>query len=193
VADDLYEAIQPKVSQGDILRVAPHCFLSQPLTRLRPLGSRQYEMEVEPFSDFNEKTGEIVAATAKRRLALVLTPDCEIDKQNRRWLVCPIQPLSDLSKDYQDILKRNRVLSALYLPGHLNHFPDGYADFNQITTLEPDLIRAAERLLSLSDLGRIALYKQYVRWFTRWTMQEIPCPKCGITFDPTLVLPVRNP
>jgi hypothetical protein len=193
VAADLYEAVPPQISQGDILRRVPHAYLPHPLTKLRSLGENKYEAEPEPFSEFNEKQGELVAANCKRRIALLLTPDCEIDKDNRRWLVCPIKPLADLSGKFQDSIKRNRVVSALFLPGHLELFPDGYADFNQITTLEPAVVRQAERVVSLSDIGRIALYKQYVRWFTRWTLQDITCPNCFTSFDPTITLKVRNP
>jgi hypothetical protein len=193
VAEELYEQVSEQCSQGDILRIAPHSYLSHPLSKLKPVGSNQYEIEPEPFSSFNEKHGERVVATCKRRIALLLTPDCEIDKKNRRWVVCPIKPVAELSGTYQDTIKKNRVVSALFLPGYRDEFPDGYADFNQITTLEPAFIREAERVISLSDIGRIALYKQYIRWFTRWTLQEITCPHCAGSFDPTITLPVRNP
>jgi hypothetical protein len=192
VAIDLYEAVSAEISQGDILRIAPHSYLPHPLVRLCSLGENKYEAESEPFSEFNEKHGESVSAICKRRIALLLSPDCEIDKENRRWLVCPIKPVADLSSNYKDSIKKNRVVSALFLPRYLSLFEDGYADFNQITTLEPAFVRQAERIISLSDIGRRALYKQYVRWFTRWTLQEIACPNCAASFDPTITLRVRN-
>jgi hypothetical protein len=193
VAEELYEPVPQQVSQGDILRVVPHSFLSPPLSKLRPIADNKYEIEPEPFSAFNEKQGERVLATCKCRIAILVTPDCEIDKPNRRWLVCPIKPISELSGSYQNVIRRNRVVAALFLPSYRDLFPDSYADFNQITTLEPAFIQQAEGIVSLSDLGRIALYKQYIRWFTRWTLQEITCPHCMGIFDPTITLPVRNP
>ena len=106
--------------------------------------------------------------------------------------MCPIKPIADLSGKYQESIKKNRVVSALFLPGHLDLFQDGYADFNQIATLEPVFVQQAESIISLSDIGRVALYKQYIRWFTRWTLQEVACPNCAAIFDPTVTLRVRN-
>jgi hypothetical protein len=192
VAADLYEAVSEDISQGDILRIVPHSHLARPLTKLRHLGENKYEAEPEPFAEFNEKHGEKVVATCKRRIALLLTPDCEIDKENRRWLVCPIKPIADLAGKYQDHIRKNRVVSAFCLPAYPGFFPEGYADFNHITTLDPSLVKQAERVTSLNNTGRIGLYKQYIRWFTRWTLQEIPCPNCNLTFDPTITLKVRG-
>ena len=121
MSNDIYELIPNEVSQGDILRLAPHSYLSYPLTKLRLLDDKKYEAEVEPFAEFNEKQGESVVATCKRRIALLLTPDCEIDKPNRRWLVCPIKPISDLSSKFQDSIKKNRVVAALFLPGRAGY------------------------------------------------------------------------
>lgn len=191
MAEELYEAAGDQVSQGDILQLAPDAHLAHPLTRLRPIADGKFESDREPFPDFNEKRGETVAATCKRRLSLLLTPDCEIDKANRKWVICPIRPIGELFGNFQDSIRKNRVVSALFLPAHKGLFPDGYADFNYITTLEPEFVQTAKRPASLSDVGRIALYKQYIRWFTRWTLKDIPCPNCGMNFDPTLALKVR--
>jgi hypothetical protein len=192
VAGDLYQtASTSNICQGDIVVLAPHVYLAPPLTKLDPHGDSLFRAEAEPFTRFDDEHGERVVAHCKRRLALVLTYDCELDKRGRRWLICPLLPLSVLPGAAQGSVRKNRVLAALFLPAYRDKLPDSYADFNQITTVEPDIIRAATRELSLSDLGRVALYNQFIRWFTRWSIHEIDCPECNTTFDPMLSLPVR--
>jgi hypothetical protein len=54
---------------------------------------------------------------------------------------------------------------------------------NHSTTLDRKFVRNATRILSLSDLGRKALYAQYIRWLTRWQLNEIRCPSCAALFN----------
>ena len=62
---------------------------------------------------------------------------------------------------------------------------------NQLTTLDREFVRGANRILSLSDLGRMALYAQHIRWLTRWQLSEIRCPHCNASFSATAGMAVR--
>jgi hypothetical protein len=192
VSGDLYQAPQIKISQGDIIDISPHVYLDQPLfgVTLRA-GS---VVNSGTFSlDGSDKKGKSIVATASRRRAILMTHDCTIDKPNEaRWHICPIVSLFELSSKLQDSVKRNRDYSKLFLPKFGSLGEDSFVNFNQISTIHRDIIGSAKRILSLSDIGRHALYVQYIRWLTRWELRTITCPLCNAVIDPTAVLPVRS-
>jgi len=121
----------------------------------------------------------------------LITNDCEVDKAGRRLLICPVVPLDRIPGGDHGNVKKNKVISMLFIPAYRALVPDSFVDFNQITTVDRSILRAGKRVLSLSDLGRTALYNQFIRWTTRWVLHTIECPRCGVEFDPTLKLPVR--
>ncbi len=124
---------------------------------------------------------------------MLITWDCENEKPKRNWLICPVQPLALLPKADQTTVKKNKILSTLHLPQYRDLLPESFVNFNHISTLDRDLIQHGRRIVSLSNLGRTALYIQFIRWLTRWKLHEITCPNCTTKFDPTLSLPVRPP
>ncbi len=191
--EELYEAPREQPGQGDILEFLPHVFLDGDLIALNPETEVTFKAAVEPFSSFDDKGGQPIVATCKRQKAIVLSPDCEIDKSHvRRWIVSPVVPIVKLSDRNRDIVRRNRTYAMFHLPKYRDVLPESYVDFNQVTTLGADLVKAAQRLTSLSDLGRRGLYIQFIRWFTRWELRTVTCPSCGVSFDPGDVMPVRS-
>lgn len=194
LAEELYETPREQSSQGDILESVAHIYLERPLLALRKEAETIFRAEAEPFSQFDDKGGQMVVATCKRQRAILITHDCEIDKpQVKRWLVCPVVPIVVLSSGNRDRARRNRVYSMLHLPQYRDVLPESFVDFNQITTLEGDFVKGGKRLVSLSDIGRRALYSQFVRWLTRWELRDIHCPSCNVVFNPAIALPVRSP
>jgi hypothetical protein len=168
----------------------PHISVRSPLTFLKDDGSGGHRL-VENQIDVADSDFRIAAAHCKRARAILITWDCENEKPKRNWLICPVQPLADLPKTDQTNVKKNKVLSALYLPQYRDVLPDSFVNFNHISTLDRDLIQNGRRIVSLSNLGRSAFYNQFIRWLTRWKLREITCPNCSTKFDPTLSLPVR--
>lgn len=178
-------------SQGDIFETAPHIFLDPPLVALHQSEETVYKSDSEPFSSFDQN-GQQIIAKCKRTTTILLTPDCEIDKPIvRYWHICPIVPLSRLKGNVHGDVKRNRVYSRFFLPANGTILPDSFIDFNQLSTVNSDLLKAAKRVLSLSDLGRHGMYSQFFRWLTRFELREIGCPNCGTTFNAADSLPVR--
>ena len=193
MAGELYENPREQLSQGDILGLLPHIFLENPLLALNKETETIFRATGEPYLQFDDKKGQLIAAMCKRSKAMLLTHDCEVDKsQVTRWLVCPVVPIVRLGKDTRDRARKNRIYSMLYLPKHRDVLEESFVDFNQVTTLNAGVIGAAKRLTSLSDNGRRALYAQFVRWLTRWELRELACPECGMAFNPALGLPVRT-
>ena len=80
----------------------------------------------------------------------------------------------------------------LFLPRFGDTLVESFVDFNHVTTLDAEYVKNAKRLVSLSDVGRRALYVQFVRWLSRWELREIACPNCGSVFDPHIDQPVRT-
>ena len=190
---ELYQDPQPEISQGDILDLAPNVYLDRPLLALKNETEAIYSAYGEPFEHFQDKTGQSIIAKCKRARAIVVTHDCEIDKPAvARYHICPVVPLSHLSSKMQDQVKRNRVYSRYFLPSFRDLRQDSFVDFNQISTVDRDLIAATKRLLTLSDLGRRGLYAQFIRWATRWELRHVTCPECQVDFEPYANVPVRS-
>jgi hypothetical protein len=193
LAAELYENPREKVSQGDIFELLPHARLDPPLLALEKQSDMILTASGEPFAKFNDKGGQAVLATCRRRRGLLLSHDCEIDKPSvTKWQICPVIPLHTLSTTLQKSVRGNRVFSMLHLPKHWDVLPESYADFNAVSVVDKELILGVKRLTSLSDIGRQALYGQFIRWLTRWELSDIQCPNCSANFDPSLAFPVRT-
>jgi hypothetical protein len=192
LSQELYEQPRGQISQGDILELAPHIYLDTPLLGLTRIEGGMHQEEREPFRAFDDVNGQPVVAGCKRTRAIVLTPDCEIDKNITYWHICPVLPLSRLKGNVQGDVRRNRVYSRFFLPQLGEVLPDSFVDFNQISSIKADFIQAGRRILSLSDIGRQGLYAQFVRWLTRWELRNVRCPNCDTEFNPATNLQVRN-
>jgi hypothetical protein len=192
LAEDLYEDPRADISQGDILEKLPSAHLVRPLQALfaRPDGSMAVESEDHP--DFNDKKGQPVVASCKRARALLLSYDCEIDKPAvKHWIIAPIVPLSLIPGPSHSDAKKNKIFSLLYLPSYRDILEESVLVLNHITTLDREFVQRTRRILSLSDIGRRALYAQYVRWLTRWQLSEIRCPNCNVSFNASDGMTVR--
>lgn len=181
---DYYQALDPKPSQGDIIEIAPHARLLDPLSYLHRSPSG---LSIGPAS-----TKEAVAE-ARNLLAVILTPDCELDKPSTRfWLIAPLHPISSLMAQDQGNIRKNKVLKYLHVPANPPHIPEAFIDLATITTVEAGLLRKAKRLVTLSDSTRAALYLQQMRWFSRWILSDVQCPRCQLQFNPSDTMPVRS-
>jgi hypothetical protein len=193
LAEELYETPREQFSQGDILEVVPHLHFQAPLTALLADGEGGYRGSAEPVPVSNDRQGQPVLSTCKRAMGLILTHDCEIDKDSiKSWIICPIVPISELPSAQRGDAKRNRIYSLLYLPSYRNVLPESIAVLNHLTTINKDLLRQEARLASLSDIGRRSLYMQFTRWISRWELRSIECPGCGLGLNLTQALPVRT-
>lgn len=194
MSEELYEAPRAEFSQGDIFEFLPHAYLEPPLTALERETESTLKCSSDPFASFEDSSGQAIVAKAKRQNALLLGHDCEIDKPHIvRWLISPVVPIGRLAEAKRDPVRRNRIYSMLHLPPYRNLLGESFVDFNQITTIDAEMVKAAIRRVSLSDAGRRGLYLQFIRWFTRWELRTIQCPSCSVTFNPADVMPVRTP
>jgi len=180
---DYYNALDPRISQGDILELAPHMRLFDPVSYVTrgPAG-----LAIGPGA-----TKEVIAE-ARNILGIILTPDCEIDKSSTKfWLIAPLHPITMLIGQDQGNVRKNKILKYLHLPPYHPHIPEAFVDLAAITTVESAVLKKAKRLATLSDSARATLYVQQMRWFSRWVLNDVQCPRCDLHFNPTDTLPVR--
>jgi hypothetical protein len=184
LSEDLYEAPREKLSQGDILEFLPSSHLVPPLRALFPREDGAFSAEADSHPSFDDKRGQPILATCRRAKALLLTYDCEIDKPSiKNWIICPVVPLSATPGAAHTDIKKNKVFHLLHLPKYRDVLEESVAVLNHVTTLERGFVEQARRIVSLSDLGRRALYAQHIRWLTRWQLRDIRCPNCAASFD----------
>ncbi len=138
--------------------------------------------------------GKLEAASSKTPMrAMLLNQSCDIDKPAyTRFVLVPVIPLSALSSQDQNLVKKNRVIARLFLPAFRDVLPESFVHFSEPMTIDRGVLDAMHRVAALSDRSRRALYVQYTRWVTRWELTEIPCPQCGVLFNPSQTLPITN-
>jgi hypothetical protein len=191
LAEDLYELPRPELSQGDILEWLPNSHLTPPLLGLLPHSEGMMACVSADHPEFKSK-GQPIIASCRRAKALLLTYDCEIDKPAvKNWIVAPVVPLAEIPGSAQTDVKKNKVFSFLYLPKYRDILDESVLVLNHLTTLDKTFIQSGERIASLSDIGRRALYAQYIRWMTRWQLNEMRCPNCEARFNAADGMTVR--
>jgi hypothetical protein len=101
--------------------------------------------------------------------AIVLSHDCEIDKQtrNRRIIVAPISLLDaiDDNAQRQAIIEQQRIafIPLPEIPGLGNY----YADLRSLSYVDRDIVDAASRMASMNEGGVVRLRVQLASFFTR--------------------------
>jgi hypothetical protein len=171
VAEELFETLTAVLRQGDIFEPFPFVRAEAP----------------------EAGTGLRTVQSSSPQRAILLNHSCDIDKPTfTRLVVVPVVQLSVLTSADQTRVKKNRIYSRLYLPAYRDLLPDSFVTFAEPMTIDKRFLEHAPRIVSLSEQGRRALYVQYVRWLTRWTLAEIQCPKCEVVFNPADILPVIN-
>src|SRR5262245_20987553 len=98
-AASFYRPIDAELCQGDILERVPHVLLKEqprPLRKTTLPGKRiVYEMEelVEGALPSTPESGVLVPVTCQVTRAMLLTHDCEVDKDRKHRTVALIRPL----------------------------------------------------------------------------------------------------
>ena len=104
--------------------------------------------------------------------AVVVSPDCGIDKEPAQVLVAPILPLSAADPASRDGLRAGTFLTALALPAEADlqladdtcvAFPDSFVDLTRTTAVAPGLLRD-ERMVALSDSQLDRFQEAWVRF-----------------------------
>jgi hypothetical protein len=184
----MYQAAGEDPSQGDILDDVPHIWVGDQSALRFPEAPTDASATEDPGGSSGTLLAQYRLATA-----IIITPDCEIDKPHTRtWIVSPVLPMTVLPESARDIVRQGRVFSKYYLPCFGESLPESFADLNHFSAVADSILRLKPRLISLSDVGRRAFYGYVIRWFTRWQLNRLTCPRCGSPYDAS-EMPVRSP
>lgn len=170
-----YRRPSERLGQGDI-------FVDLPSLRV-PLGTTEYlrrdpasgaarvltvetsEGAAEPF----RAAGEEGVAAIQVAHAILLTHGCELDKPTPSdVLVAVVRPLDTVPGDRRSAIRDGKVKRTLWLPENDDpYLPESYADFSRLTSVPPQRILAARRLMSPTPEFLSALYTAITIYFTR--------------------------
>src|SRR5262249_7243479 len=135
------------------------------------------------------KEGEHLPAFARFTRAILLNHDCDLVEYDPEhperpppehcW-VAIVRPMAGVNEQDRPTIRGNQNFNYFYLPAdEEHHLEERYADFRQITCLQPALIRAiGNRRASLSPHGVAALQAQLFRFLTRRDLNA-PRPAAG--------------
>jgi len=170
--------------QGDILERVPVVFmppagsgkwvllrpsfpvtLEQALAGNTPKGFRPFVAGTAP--EEWKTPDELVLAKATRRVVMVITQTCDLERRNSVQ-VAPVYPARSLSESKQASLEKNEVNYLFYLPmsGH-DLTEKSFADLSQITSVHNSYMREAKLAKRLSNEGRARLQMHLAKFHGR--------------------------
>lgn len=182
-AVSFYRPVDPQLCQGDILERVPHVLLKaqpRPLRKTTLSGNRiVYEMEelAEGALPTTPEEGVLVPATCHVSRAMLLTHDCEIDKDKKHRTVVLIRPLpANMPAQDRATIQQNRRFPFFYLPEAGDQLPESYVDFRRMCTVSPQWVDSAKRLASLTAVAQQALLLQLFRFLARVELDRACLP-----------------
>jgi hypothetical protein len=173
-ATSFCRAVDPQLCQGDILERVPHLFLKEQPRPLRkttvPKNRIVYELEelAEGALPITPEEGALVPAACQVTRAMLLTHDCEIDKDKKHRTVALVRPLpANMPDQDRATIQQNQRFPFFYLPAGGDQLPESYVDFRRLCTVSPQWVDTAARLASLTIAARQAMLLQLLRFLTR--------------------------
>lgn len=160
---------RPDLSQGDLFDLVPS-ILVKDLGYMIKVDDARYKLQQWRPGTLNVSKEHAATATAVRRPGLLLTHDCEIDKNPSRatLLISLIRPLGGVPDEHQAGFRDYTRHRAFYLPETPQYLSgENYADLRAITTIRRDTLEALPRLASMNEDGRRMLREHLFRFFTR--------------------------
>lgn len=173
-ATSFYRPVDSQLCQGDIFDRVPHIYLKEQPRPLRkttgPKNKTVYEMEELPEGALPTTPGEglLVPVTCQVTRAMLLTYDCEIDKDKKHRTIALVRPLpANMPEPERTTIRQNQRFPFFYLPAGGEQLPESYVDFRRTCTVSPDWVDSASRLASLTPIARQGMLLQFFRFLTR--------------------------
>lgn len=177
-----YRDVDQQISQGDIFDGLPSVLLKagEELSALRQITLPGNRVALQKFSpavppptgQLDFRSGELVPAFCQVTRGILITRDCEIDKDKKHRLIAMVRPLDVLPVDDQQKIRESRVYRFFYLPADgPRNLTESYVDLRRMTSVEPGVLESGQRLVSL-DEGKPALAAQLMRFLLDREMIE---------------------
>lgn len=154
--------------QGDVLAVLPLARSAVPFQTLRKQSVKNGHAWFE-IPTPTETSGHLFAlARGKNTHAVILSHDCEMDKERRKRRIhlAPLLPLSTLGDKERVKVLAQKTLKSLPLPG-IPGLGDYYADLLSMIVVDYETLDWCPRIASMTPDGVLRLQAQLVSFFTR--------------------------
>lgn len=132
-------------------------------------GKTLYEHSPTPFTKSKKETRDIMLSSGEIAAAIVISHDCEIDKESkpsRPILIAPAFPLDTLPPENQLAVSEQRRFSLMPLP-NVPQLGNYYADFRLIQPLRRAFLVSECRLASMNTDAVDRLQAQLTAYLTR--------------------------
>lgn len=181
----------PELSQGDLFELVPSVWVEDLGYMSKTAdGPPRFRLHRERPEQLKDDRPHPANAMNVRASGVVLTHDCEIDKDDKERasiLVGLVRDLSEIEEDDREGIRQYTRHRAFYLPGGEQTGPggehsylreDGYIDLRRITSIRRGTLEQLKRKAAMNEDGRLMLQEHLFRFFTRrllpgdWTEWE---------------------
>lgn len=159
--------IEPRLSQGDVLRLVPMAIVAFPALALEKQTISGGRTAWVPKASLD--AGRITMLSEGQQLmVIVLSHSCELDKNHRKAhvIVAPMQLASTLTEDVRSVVFGRQRRAFLPLPS-IPSIGDCYADLRSMQAIDRRHADHAEKVGSMTAEGLQALQDQVVEFFAR--------------------------
>jgi hypothetical protein len=158
--------------EGNTYKLVPAKSVDHPPKKISQENVREVVLDLDegeedhPVPEGEDRLGNAVGA---RRLGMVLSHGCELDKKPEHPMVSMMQvrPLAPLPSEVQDGIRSYGQKRTFYLPPNDSLPEEHWVDFRFVTTIRRDVIDELPRIASMNEDGRDLLHYQLFRFYAR--------------------------
>ena len=158
--------------ENNLYALRPAKQIAKPPASVDQENVREFVLELEdgeqdlPVPEDEDRFGNAVGA---RRLGIVLSHGCELDKTPQYPIVtmAQVRPLAPLPREVQGGVRDYSQKRTLYLPAGKVLTTEHFADFRQLTTVRRDVVDDLPKVASMNEDGQRLLQFQLFRFFLR--------------------------
>ena len=167
--------LKAELSQGDLLSPIPFAATTAPERMLKRGATLRHDVqtwqETSVWKPDADGRGYILAS-GRRVHAIVLSHDCEIDKE-KRVLIAPVLSIATVTGDALEAVRNGKRYPFLHLPEIPQKLVESYLDLRGICFVERKVVDNVERLASMSEDGVERLHAQIIGFFTHIPLSDI--------------------
>jgi hypothetical protein len=165
-----------ELSQGDLIGLAPSHY-SHDLAYMVKIDANPVRFQLRATRPQHMHDDQTHQANARgvRVAGIVLTHDCEIDKDDRvraSILLGLVRPLDGLREEDREGIRQNTRHRAFYLPANQHVEGESYLDLRRVTSVRREALEQLDRQAAMNEDGRSMLQEHLFRFFARRLLPE---------------------